>query len=544
MIRKKFYNSKFNAKKDATSNCFLWRFLFAICLLFLFSTISLAGTTYNLSDYYPLGQGDRWIYGRPIVENNQVDYYSYTYRIVDGTESYSGQDLIKRKQKQYIEILDLNVDSPNFWSSPYGEGDEYELLKRDGNNNTLFFLWTAYASDTEVYSPYQTVLPSELSMGQQFTQNFDWTTYYSEGTPDISTTHISETIILEAVEDVIVQNRGFKDCLRIAQNWSSLSSSIEWNTKYWLAQGVGIVKQTKSVLWGNEVLEDRETELLAAYVGGRYYGEWSSFNPAITLTISKNGPGVGSVTSSDGNINCGNDCSENCDANSTILLTATPDTGSTFGGWSGGGCSGTGSCSVVCNSDTTVTATFNAVPTYTYTITPTNKSFKANGGNLSTKVTGIGQNCPAPLVTINDAWLSQSGAMSWKNNAGTVKIAIQKNTSSQSRTGVIWIGGNALTIEEDGAPCQLTALKPSSEKFANGASTGSFNILVSTQDCAWNITTTSNWIHLDTSAGTGNGNVAFHIDANTTGKNRTGKIDASLATDVKKKKTFSVKQSK
>ncbi len=32
--------------------------------------------------------------------------------------------------------------------------------------------------------------------------------------------------------------------------------------------------------------------------------------------------------------------------------------GSTFTGWSGGGCSGTGTCQVTLNSDTTVTATF------------------------------------------------------------------------------------------------------------------------------------------------------------------------------------------
>jgi hypothetical protein len=109
---------------------------------------------------------------------------------------------------------------------------------------------------------------------------------------------------------------------------------------------------------------------------------------------------------------------------------------------------------------------------------------------------------------------------------------------------VIWIEGNALTIQEAGAPCQLSALKPSSLKLKKGGGTGSFNILVSPQDCSWNITTTSNWIHLDTLSGTGNGTVAFHIDSNATGKNRTGKIDASLAADVKKKKTFSLTQTK
>jgi beta-lactam-binding protein with PASTA domain len=46
-----------------------------------------------------------------------------------------------------------------------------------------------------------------------------------------------------------------------------------------------------------------------------------------------------------------------------VTLTAQPAAGSTFGGWSGGGCSGTGTCTVTTNADTTVTATFSLIPT-------------------------------------------------------------------------------------------------------------------------------------------------------------------------------------
>src|SRR5438093_768142 len=42
-----------------------------------------------------------------------------------------------------------------------------------------------------------------------------------------------------------------------------------------------------------------------------------------------------------------------------VTLTATPASGSTFTGWSGGGCSGTGSCSVTVTAAVSVTATFN-----------------------------------------------------------------------------------------------------------------------------------------------------------------------------------------
>ena len=41
-----------------------------------------------------------------------------------------------------------------------------------------------------------------------------------------------------------------------------------------------------------------------------------------------------------------------------MTLTATPASGSTFAGWSGGGCSGTGTCTVAMSADQNVTATF------------------------------------------------------------------------------------------------------------------------------------------------------------------------------------------
>jgi hypothetical protein len=45
-------------------------------------------------------------------------------------------------------------------------------------------------------------------------------------------------------------------------------------------------------------------------------------------------------------------------AGNSVTLTAASDKGSVFAGWSGGGCSGTGACTVVLNSDTTVFARF------------------------------------------------------------------------------------------------------------------------------------------------------------------------------------------
>ena len=76
-----------------------------------------------------------------------------------------------------------------------------------------------------------------------------------------------------------------------------------------------------------------------------------------TLTVSKNGSGSGSVTSSPAGINCGASCFASFAAGS-VTLTATPAVGSVFAGWSGS-CSGTGTCTVALSGDNSVTATFD-----------------------------------------------------------------------------------------------------------------------------------------------------------------------------------------
>ncbi len=87
-----------------------------------------------------------------------------------------------------------------------------------------------------------------------------------------------------------------------------------------------------------------------------------------TLTVSDSGTGSGTVTSSPSGISCGTTCSGTYNSGTIITLTATAAGNSTFAGWSGGGCGGTGTCSFTVNANTTVSASFTA-NTATYSIT-------------------------------------------------------------------------------------------------------------------------------------------------------------------------------
>ncbi len=79
--------------------------------------------------------------------------------------------------------------------------------------------------------------------------------------------------------------------------------------------------------------------------------------PTYTLTVTKQGPGT--VSSRPGGISCGSACAASYLGGTSIILTAVPGKGARFDGWSGGGCSGTGTCTVTLDNTMSVNASFN-----------------------------------------------------------------------------------------------------------------------------------------------------------------------------------------
>ncbi len=97
-------------------------------------------------------------------------------------------------------------------------------------------------------------------------------------------------------------------------------------------------------------------------------------------TLTVNEAGQGTVTSTDGEINCINGtgaCSAVYANGSSVTLNATAASGWGFSGWSGG-CSGGNPCNLVMNSNLSPTATFTALPSWAIV----NKT--SNAGNITT----------------------------------------------------------------------------------------------------------------------------------------------------------------
>lgn len=112
-----------------------------------------------------------------------------------------------------------------------------------------------------------------------------------------------------------------------------------------------------------------------------------------TLAVSVAGGGSGTVTSSLVGIACNSSCSAPLAAG-PVTLTATPAPGSVFSGWSGGGCSGTGTCQLQMSTDEAVTAIFTLLP-QTLAVTMT------SGGAGSASSGFLPAPCVVPRVTGN-----------------------------------------------------------------------------------------------------------------------------------------------
>ena len=100
------------------------------------------------------------------------------------------------------------------------------------------------------------------------------------------------------------------------------------------------------------------SSVITATSGGRSGSTTLTVGTRPSLSVIREGTGNGTVISNPAGINCGANCSASYDGGTVVTLTATPAPGSTFEGWTGGGCSGTGPCTLTLTANTTVFARF------------------------------------------------------------------------------------------------------------------------------------------------------------------------------------------
>ncbi|MGI9102744.1 MAG: beta strand repeat-containing protein [Terriglobales bacterium] len=215
----------------------------------------------------------------------------------------------------------------------------------------------------------------------------------------------------------------------------------------------------------------------------------ATFNKTTITITGGTGTGIGTVTGTDTvtstqALNCTGvtsgsaACTTTVTANHAIALSAQPQTGSLFSGWSGGGCTGTGSCNVtVSTSPISVTATFSPVPTFALTLT-------GSGGG--------------------------TGTVSIKNLTTNSTVTCTSTAGVMSGTGVV--GGVCSPSFPQGTNVSLTASNiPAGSAFSGwsgGACTGTAPCTV-TMNAAVGVTATflPQFTVTVTGSGAGNGSV-------------------------------------
>ncbi len=122
------------------------------------------------------------------------------------------------------------------------------------------------------------------------------------------------------------------------------------------------------------------------------------------LRANKSGSGEGRITSEPRGINCGGDCGNTYDIGTVVTLTATPDSDSVFLGWEGGGCSGTGTCTVTMTEDLTVVGIFERL----FSLTVSKTRIREADGTVVSDPLGIdcGETCEQRFLNETTVTLS------------------------------------------------------------------------------------------------------------------------------------------
>jgi YVTN family beta-propeller protein len=204
----------------------------------------------------------------------------------------------------------------------------------------------------------------------------------------------------------------------------------------------------------------------------------ATFNPLVILTVTEAGTGSGQITSSPAGINCStssNQCAAPFAVGTQVTLTASASSGSSFAGWSGGGCSGTSPCIVTMNAAQSVTATFNVIPSFMLSAVPSG----TGSGTVTSSPSGIncGATCNASFqmgtqVTLTAAAASGSTFVGWSGGgcSGDQSCAVTLSANTTVTASFVTNTAGNLTL--------VAAVLPLSRSVQLGATPTAFATII------------------------------------------------------------------
>lgn len=172
------------------------------------------------------------------------------------------------------------------------------------------------------------------------------------------------------------------------------------------------------------------------------------------------------------------------------------------------------------------TTTTPPVVACNYTISPLTKSDVSASGETGNSIAITTDASCSWNATSNANWIVLSSA-SGKGNA-QVGYSIAANTSTTSRTGVVSIAGQNITVTQIGVlPCTYTASPSQVNVVAAGQTNLPANITTTPSNCTWTASSDASWITLGSTTGQGGSTLNYNVASNTTSSVRTGTINLS-----------------
>lgn len=178
------------------------------------------------------------------------------------------------------------------------------------------------------------------------------------------------------------------------------------------------------------------------------------------------------------------------------------------------------------------------VASCTYGLSVSQLALSASGGaTQSTVASRAGCPLTATVAAAASSWLTVSlpngASAAAAATTNIVRVNAAANASALSRSGTVQVGGQMLTVYQDGQPTQpavgascISRISPVSEHASgDGYSLAPVAVSVVSSACSWKAVPDQAWIKIVTGAsGVGAGTVTYAIEPNPDATPRTGKI--------------------
>lgn len=221
----------------------LIKYLLVVALIFMVVTFVRGSVSaYNMAKYiHALDQGNWWTYHYTFSMTGGPSDVNETYtlkKIVNGTELINGVETTR---------LDYMIGDSI---------DTYWCLVMDSEGFKLYKEYQSQAIPGGVYYIYDPPLvyfPAKFDVGESYEGPISMSVYAFSDDKFLETSTGSETVTFEAVENVTVQGKTFRNCLNVVSSFyfESPVVTVKHEETAWYARNIGIVKQEITLDWHN-----------------------------------------------------------------------------------------------------------------------------------------------------------------------------------------------------------------------------------------------------------------------------------------------------